>query len=183
MPADPDAANAEIVRLAEAGEARKAADLLARTYQTFVRDYVRRRVRANAVDDVTAKVWAVVAAKVPADLKSPRGYLVGIARHKIGHAFDEKSHHALDSLIAERPMWKTASSSARGKLAKAEQVEAVRAAVAALDDYDRELIQLSFIDGLRPAEIAAAMGRGTDPKTVSKQISRVVDSLRDHIKR
>jgi RNA polymerase sigma factor (sigma-70 family) len=181
MPADD--VDAEIVRLAAAGDARKAADLLARTYQKFVRDYIRRRVRANAVDDVAAKVWSVVASKVPTDLASPRGYLVGIARHKIGHALDERSHHALDSFIAEQPMWKSASSSVRGKLARAQQIEAVRAAVAALDAYDRELIQLSFIDGLRPAEIAAAMGRGTEPKTVSKQISRVVDSLRDRIKR
>ena len=178
-----EAADAEILRLAAAGDVKRAADLLARTYQAFLRGYIRRRVKPNAVDDVAAKVWSVVASKIPTDLASPRGYLIGIARHKIGHALDEKSHHALDSFIAEQPMWKSASSSARGKLARAQQVEAVRAAVAQLDDYDRELIQLSFIDGLRPAEIAAAMGKGTDPKTVSKQISRVVDSLRDHIKR
>ena len=176
--------DAEIVRLAAAGDHKAAAARMAKAYQSFVRDYVRRRVRESAVEDVCAKIWAVVATKVPADLISPRGYLVGIARHKIGHAYDEKSHEALDSALAERrQLWRSQSKSIRGKLARAQEIEEVRAAVAELDEHDRELIQLSFIDGLRPAEIAIAMGRGTDPKTVSKQVSRVVDRLRDRIKR
>jgi RNA polymerase sigma factor (sigma-70 family) len=178
-----EAVDARIVALAQAADAQKAAELLAKTYQGFVRDYVRRRVKANAVDEVWSQVWAVVAKNVPADLRSPRGYLIGIARHKIGHALDQRSFDAIDSALAEQPMWRSRSGSARSKLARAQQIEEVRAAIAALDPEDRELIQLSFHEGLRPAEIAVAMGRGTDPKTVSKQISRAVDALRDRVKR
>ena len=181
--ADADQTDDEIVRLAADGKVSAAAALLVSTYGPFVRDYVRRRVRASAVEDVCAKVWAVVAKKVPADLVSPRGYLVGIARHKIGHALDERSFEALDSLAAERPMWRSTSKSVRGKLALAEETAALRTAIAELDEYDRELIQLSFVDGLRPREIAVAMGRGVDPRTVSRQISRAVDALRDRVKR
>jgi RNA polymerase sigma factor (sigma-70 family) len=113
----------------------------------------------------------------------PRGYLIGIARHKIAHAIDERSFEALGSDLAERPMWRATTKSARAKLARALDAEALRRAIAALDGDDRELIQLSFIEGLRPAEIAVAMGSRTDPKTVSKQISRVVDRLREKILR
>lgn len=178
-----DPIDAEIVRLAAANDSRGAAALMAKTHAAFLRSYVRRRVRNRAVDEVCAKVWEVVSAKVPPDLESPRGYLVGIARHKIGHALDEKSFQALDSAVAEQPMWHSVSKSARGKLVRAQAIEELRSAIAELDDYDRELVQLSFIEGLRPAEVAVAMGRGTDPKTVSKQVSRVVDALRDRIKR
>jgi RNA polymerase sigma factor (sigma-70 family) len=181
--AAPDAVDAEIVRLAGAGDARGAARLLAQAYQQHVRDYVRRRVRADAVDDVCAKVWAVIAAGVPADLASPRGYLIGIARHKIGHALDERSFADLDSVVAAQPMWRSASRSTRSKLIRAQETAEIRRAIAALDAYERELVILSFVDGLRPAEIAAAMGEGTDPRTVSKQISRAVDGLRDRIMR
>ena len=178
-----DPIDAEIVRLAAANDSRGAAALMAKTHAAFLRNYVRRRVRTRAVDEVCAKVWEVVSKKVPPDLESPRGYLVGIARHKIGHALDERSFQALDSAIAEQPMWHTKSASARGKLVRAQAIEELRDAIADLDDYDRELIQLSFIEGMRPAEVAVAMGRGIDPKTVSKQVSRVVDALRDRIKR
>ncbi|HTJ43849.1 MAG TPA: sigma-70 family RNA polymerase sigma factor [Kofleriaceae bacterium] len=159
-----------------------AAELM-KTYKRWLAGFVRRRAPAGAVDDICSKVWEVVAAGVPADLEHPRGWLAAIAFHKIGHALREKSFAALDSALAEKPMWKSSMTSARGKLVRAQQVEQLRRAIASLPPDDRELIHLTFTDGLKPAEIVAATGRKVEPKTLSTQIARIVDRLRDHVTR
>lgn len=183
---DPDTsaeADGEIVRRARAGDARGAAAMLAKTYRRWLTGFVRRRAPAAAVDEICGKVWEVVAAGVPADLAAPRGWLAGIAFHKIGHALRERSLDALDSGLAQKPMWRSSAASVRTKLVRAEQTEQVRRAIAALPADDRELIHLAFTDGLKPLEIIAATGRRVDPKTLSKQISRIVDALREHVLR
>jgi RNA polymerase sigma factor (sigma-70 family) len=171
-----DSIDYEIVALAAARDIRGAAALLAKAYLKFLRDYVRARVRPGAVDDICGEVWAVVSRKVPADLASPRGYLIAIARNKVGHALNEHSFQALDASVA------ALSTSPPSKLGRAQKAEELRAAVAALDPYDRELLHLSFHENMKPSEIAVAMGRGELPKTVSKQITRAIDKLRDHVK-
>jgi RNA polymerase sigma-70 factor (ECF subfamily) len=169
--------DAEIVARARAGDTRGAAELLAKAYQKWLHGFVRRRVPAAAVDEICGKVWEVVAAGVPADLSAPRGWLVGIAFHKIGHALRARSFDALDSTVSQHV------TSVRGKLIRAEQIDELRRAIAGLPPDDRELLHLAFTDGLKPAEIVAATGRDVDPKTLSKQISRLVDGLRDHVKK
>jgi DNA-directed RNA polymerase specialized sigma24 family protein len=178
-----DAADIEIVRRAAAGDARGAAALLATTYRRWLFGFVRRRVPAAAIDEICGKVWEVAAGGVPPDLASPRGWLAGVAFHKIGHALRERSVEALDSALAQKPMWRSSATSVRGKLVRAEQIAQVQRAIAALAPDDRELIHLAFTDGLKPAEIVAATGRKVDPKTLSKQISRIVDGLREHVLR
>ena len=170
-------ADDEIRQRARGGDARGAAALLAETYKTWLRGFVRRRVPPAEIDDVCGKVWEVVATGVPADLASPRGWLAGIAFHKIGHALRMRSFDALDSTVSQHV------TSIRGKLIKAEQIDEVRRAIAALPPEDRELLHLMFTDGLKPAEIVAATGRDVSAKTLSTQIARLVDKLRDHVKR
>jgi RNA polymerase sigma factor (sigma-70 family) len=178
-----DEIDEEIVRLARAGEAQASAALMAKTYRRWLLGFVRRRARPETVDDVCAKVWLVVARKMPRDLRSPRGWLARIAFNTIGHALNARSVDELDSELAQKPMWRSTTVSVRGKLMREQQMDQVRRAIAALEPADRELIHLAFVDGLKPAEIVEATGRNVTPKTLSKQIGRIVESLQESVLR
>src|SRR2546421_9952602 len=146
----------EIVRRAAARDSRGAAELLASAYTRWLKSVGRRSVPASDVDDVCGKVWTVVAAGVPPTLEYPRGWLARIAYNKIGNALRERSYQALDSALAEKPMWRSSVTSVRGKLERAEQLDRIRRANPAPAPRDRELLHLAFIDGLKPAAIIAA---------------------------
>lgn len=121
-----------------------------------------------------AQVWtAVAAAGLPVDLEAPRGWLIGIARHKVADALDERSWHTLDSQLAEQ-MLRSAVSTPFEKLAGKQAL----AQVMTLDRDDCELVAMRFLDEMRPAEIAVALGGGLSPGAISKRIERAVESLR-----
>ena len=176
----PDPADAEILQLVAAGDLRGAVARMAGAYQAYLRGYVGRRLdRSARIDEVCSQVWAAVAAAgLPADLAAPRGWLIGIARHKIADALDERSWTALDSQLAEHPMFRSSVSTPFKRLARKQAAAQVMTAMAILDRDDRELVALRFLDELRPAEIAAALGGSRSPGAISKRIERAVEALR-----
>ena len=177
---DPNPVDAEIVRLVVGGDMRGAITRMAEAYRAYLRGYVGRRLAdAARIDDVCGQVWtAVAAAGLPVDLQAPRGWLIGIARHKVADALDERSWHTLDSRLAEHPMLRSSVSTPFKKLARKQAVAQVMSAMTILDRDDRELVAMRFLDEMRPAEIAVALGGGLSPGAISKRIERAVESLR-----
>ncbi len=182
---DADSADVEIRRLAAGADGRSAIALMAETYRRYLRGYVGRRLdRPAQIDDVCSQVWtALAAAGLPAELEAPRGWLIGIARHKIADALGERSWAALDSQLAEHPMFRSSVSTPFTQLARKEEAARVMTAMAILDRDDRELVAMRFLDELRPAEIAVALGSPLSPGAISKRIERAVESLRIHLER
>src|SRR5688572_7506656 len=133
MGASTDEIDQEIKRLAAAGETAAAAALMTKTYRRWLEGFVRRRARPETVDDVCAKVWLVVARKLPRDLRYPRGWLAGIAFRTIGHALNARSVDELDSELAQKPMWRSTAVSVRGRLIREQQIDQLKRAIAALD--------------------------------------------------
>jgi RNA polymerase sigma-70 factor (ECF subfamily) len=177
---DRDAVDGEIVRLAAAGDGRGAIGRMAEAYRTYLRGYVARRLDHPArIDDVCSQVWtALAAAGLPAGLSAPRGWLIGIARHKVADALAERSWTAVDSQLAEHPLFRSSVSTPYTKVARKEEAARVLSAMTALDRDDRELVAMRFLDELRPAEIAVALGGALSAGAISKRIERAVESLR-----
>lgn len=177
---DADPVDVEIVGLLAGGDVRGAITRMAEGYRSYLRGYVGRRLSSAAqVDDVCGQVWtAVAAAGLPAELKAPRGWLIGIARHKIADALDAPSWHTIDSQLAEHPMFRSSVSTPFKKLAHKQEVAQVMTAMTTLDRDDRELVAMRFLDELRPGEIAVALGGAWSPGTISKRIERAVEALR-----
>ena len=62
-----------------------------------------------------------------------------------------------------------------------ERAEAVRAALLSLSAEDRELLDLRYVAGLQPAEIAEVIGDAS-PNTISQRIVRAARRLRDALR-
>lgn len=62
-----------------------------------------------------------------------------------------------------------------------ERAEAVRAALLSLSAEDRELLDLRYVAGLKPAEIAEVLGDAS-PNTISQRIVRAAKRMRDALR-
>jgi RNA polymerase sigma-70 factor, ECF subfamily len=120
--------------------------------------YVLRRVdRAEDAADVVAETFLVAwrrLDRVPAG-DGGRLWLYGVARRQLANQRrgEQRRLRLADRLRAELPL---AIAGARGP--EDRRVAAVHAALARLEEEDREILRLSSWEGLAPAEIAAAMG-------------------------
>jgi RNA polymerase sigma-70 factor (ECF subfamily) len=130
-------------------------EALFRAHHRAVVAYVRRRAAAESVDDVVADTFMAAwrrLDRVPAD--APLPWLLGIARHVI--ATQRRSALRRDALrsrlreSAHVAAWETPNI--------ADGSGAIGAALARLDETDREVLTLIGWDGLRPSEAAAVLG-------------------------
>jgi RNA polymerase sigma-70 factor (ECF subfamily) len=162
-------------------------DVLAALYRDHADDvtrYVRRRVPASDVDDVCQEVWLAAREALPRYQRqcAPRVWLRVIARNKVvdlwrrrpaaASTFDSTMSHELGGAL------KLPTTPSK-KLARARTSQALARALAAMDEDEREMIALRFLDGLKPAEIAIVLG--TRPNTVSQRLVRAVRKLREMV--
>lgn len=99
----------------------------------------------------------------------------GIARHVIADVFRRRDRiRGLDALpeAAERPP----SSDALSLLISAQERERLLQALRQLSAGDREILQLSYFEGLTPADIAERLDE--PPVRIRKRKSRALDRLR-----
>ena len=156
---------------------------LYREHAADIERYVRRRVPASDVDDVCQEVW--LAARQALDRYrndcAPKVWLRVLARTKVVDLWRRRPETAstLSSTLsgeANTILGKPPTTPSK-KLARARANEALARALAAIDEEDREMIALRFLDGLKPAEIAIVLG--ARPNTVSQRIVRAVRRLRE----
>jgi RNA polymerase sigma-70 factor (ECF subfamily) len=101
-----------------------------------------------------------------------RAWLFGIARNA---ALDELRRRKRIAALADEPADDEAA--LEGEAEAAERRAAVRAALAALDPRDRELIALKFHAGLDNAEIAKVLG--ISPSNAGTRVHRALTRLRE----
>jgi RNA polymerase sigma-70 factor (ECF subfamily) len=141
--------------------------------------YALRRVEhAEDAADVVAETFLVAwrrMDRVPAG-DDGRLWLYGVARRQLANQRrgELRRSRLADRLRAELPR---AIASARGP--EDHRVAAVRAALARLEEEDREILRLTSWEGLAPSEIAAVMG--VPGVTVRSRLHRARKRLRSEL--
>jgi RNA polymerase sigma factor (sigma-70 family) len=141
--------------------------------------YALRRVdRAEDAADVVAETFLVAwrrLERVPAGDEA-RLWLYGVARRQLAN--QRRGHlrrlRLADRLRAELPV-ATAGLHGPGDY----RIAAVRAALARLEEEDREILRLTSWEGLAPAQIAAVMG--VPAVTVRSRLHRARKRLRSEL--
>jgi RNA polymerase sigma-70 factor (ECF subfamily) len=102
-------------------------------------------------------------------------FVRGIARHVIAdvHRTHQRTTHLQDTPQAMHP---TSGDDPLAALITAEERDHVRAALTQLSAGDREILQLSFFEGLTPVEIAERLGE--PPLRIRKRKSRALNRVR-----
>jgi RNA polymerase sigma-70 factor, ECF subfamily len=176
--------------LIEAGEPLPAFDMLYRAYRKDIAAYVRARVGAAAqADDVCQEVWAAVNKALPKFRfeAKPRVWVLSIARHKSQDAWRRHaSCDTLDSQIKEGGplaslLGVRAVETPSAVIRRKERDGGLRAALGQLRPDEIELLELRFVQGMKPAEIAQILGSNVSANTVSQRIVRVLERVRQRI--
>ena len=102
-------------------------------------------------------------------------YVHGVARHVIADLLRARRRNAGSEPLANRPD-PAAAADALGQAVSAEERERVRAALGRLAAADREILRLSFYEGLTPAQLAERLGEPS--LRIRKRKSRALERLR-----
>lgn len=175
----------ELRQLLDRGNRREAQALLYEQHGRAVRRFVASRVPPGTVDDVCQEVWtAVIRGLDGYHLEAPpRVWVLGIARHKSHDAWRaHKLVETLDSQIGEggplaELLGLRAPASPTREISRRRRSERVKRALASLRDDERELLELRFVQGLKPGEIASLLEATSN--TISQRIRRAALRLRE----
>jgi RNA polymerase sigma factor (sigma-70 family) len=112
--------------------------------------FIRRRVEsADTAEEIAADVFRVVWQKWTDDSRTDLPHLLAVARNLVGNAYRSRDRrHALQEKLRTKAVQRFGGDS--------ENV-AVQDALARLREQDREVLQLSYWEGLSTAEIAGVM--------------------------
>lgn len=123
-----------------------------RLYREFGPDvlaFCRRRVASDVADDVTAETFLVVWRRLSDVPRSPRGWLLGIARLTLAN--QQRGARRRDALVARVAADRDPS------LGSADP-RPVLEALGSLSDHDQEALLLSAWDGLSSKEASQVVG-------------------------
>lgn len=112
---------------------------------------------------------------------SLRAYLYAATRNR---ALDERKHEQVEARWAERSRAEdevSIDSDAQQAMETSETSAALHAAIAQLPERERLIVTLRWLRGLKPPEIAEALGISV--KGVEIQITRALRALRGHLGR
>lgn len=182
--------DAEIQALVARRECEAAVALLYQAYDRDVMRYVRSVTGGrDDTDEICQEVWAAVMVSLPrCRFEAPlKIWVLSIARYKSLDAWRRRGgHETLDSAVASGgPLGallglQTATTPSRA-LFRRERCDVVRRALMALDEDERELLLLRYVNDLRPAEIAALLPGCHSANTISQRIVRAARRLRCHL--
>ena len=148
---------------------------LARENSTAVANYLRRRLYPlslsdldDLVEEVLLVVWRRIDA-VPPDAELP--WMIGVARNVLNNA--RRSQNRRDTFAASLSAPTPDSSAEEYVVADL----AIRDALAALSDSDREVLLLHFWDGLDAGELATVLSVTTNAAAV--RLSRAQGRFRE----
>lgn len=127
----------------------------------------------EVAQEAVARAIAAVAARHKDAISNLGGFVYGIARHVIGDMHRKSGRSAPLAAAAEVPDRRMDALSAA---VSAEQQQSVHHALNQLSRADRDLLYLSFFEGLEPAEIAERSGEPAE--RVRKRKSRALERLR-----
>jgi RNA polymerase sigma factor (sigma-70 family) len=160
------------------------ADRFSRLFADTERDllaYALRRVdRAEDAADIVAETFLVAwrrLDKVPPG-EEGRLWLYGVARRQLAN---QRRGQLRRSRLAERLRAELPAAVAYVRSPEDHRVAAVRAALARLEEEDREILRLSSWEGLTPSEIATVLG--VPGVTVRSRLHRARKRLRSEVLR
>jgi RNA polymerase sigma factor (sigma-70 family) len=154
----------------------QAFERLFRDTRTDLLAYVLRRSRTpEDAADVFAETYLVAWRKldaIPADDQA-RPWLFGVARNLLLRG---ATHHRSNLALVERLASELRGARAANPPVDRDRSDALRAALAALPEPDREILTLSAWEGLTPRQIATVVGR--PPNVVRVRLHRARARLR-----
>ena len=129
-------------------------EALFEAHRSAVLAYARRRVDADAAADVVAETFLVAWRRLDAVGADPLPWLYGVARKVIAN--HRRTHRRSEALVgrlaADRAPVVPSPEQAFGR------ADALRGALAALNERDREALRLVAWEGLQPEQAARAAG-------------------------
>jgi RNA polymerase sigma factor (sigma-70 family) len=141
--------------------------------------YVLRRVdRGEDAADVVAETFLVAwrrMDRVP-DGDEARLWLYGVARRQLAN---QRRGELRRSRLADRLRGELSAALVSARSPEDHRVAAIRAALARLEEEDREILRLTTWEGLTPSEIAAVMG--VPGVTVRSRLHRARKRLRSEL--
>jgi RNA polymerase sigma-70 factor (ECF subfamily) len=142
-------------------------DALYRTYADRVHAYARRRSDAATADDVVSEVFLVAWRRLDVISPEPFGWLIAVARRVLANRrrTDGRTARLIERLSLATPAFAP----------EAVADSTVRDALGTLSAHDRELLLLTAWEGLRPAEVAEALG--VRPGTIAVRLHRARERL------
>ncbi len=160
---------------AVAGRRERFELLFALVYEPLQR-YVRRRAESTLVDDVVADTLLVLWRRLDdVPVANELSWSYGVARRCLAN--QRRSAARPLQLVQRLETDPTAQISSHSTETAAEvQVDLLRAALAELDDDDRELLRLWAWEQLEPREIAVVLA--VTPNAVSIRLHRVKQRMR-----
>jgi RNA polymerase sigma-70 factor (ECF subfamily) len=158
-----------------------------REHRDDVARFVRVRLgRGGDVADVCQEIWAAAARGLPLlpGGGSFRAWLFAIARNKTADVWRRRDpFETLESELGEGGALAEVfgvhpPTTPSRALARRRRVTALRSALARMRPEDRELIELRFVHGLKPGEIAGMLEERAPANTIAQRIRRAILSLR-----
>jgi RNA polymerase sigma-70 factor (ECF subfamily) len=177
---------AELLALVAGGETDAALDRLHADHGADLQRFVAAKLGdSQSVEDICQDVWAAVQRALPRfeGRATPRVWILRIARNKLvdrlrhgrGFATLDTSAQGGGPLAAALGLAPTTPTE---ELARRQRIEALGRALERLDADDRELLELRFVVGLRPAEIIDVLELDERANTVSQRLVRIVQRVR-----
>jgi RNA polymerase sigma-70 factor (ECF subfamily) len=177
----------ELARRVASGDVRGALAALHRAYDGDVRRLVTVVAKGGArADDVCQDVWKAVLEALPSFRFecASRSWVLAIARRRAVDAHrrrvpeqsvDSQIAHGgpLGALLGQRTV-RTPSV----ELRSAERRRTLEEAMETLSPDERELLELRYVVGLKPAEIVRLLGLSASANVVSQRIVRLLHKLR-----
>lgn len=147
------------------------------SYQDAIFRFIYFRVsnRAVAVDitqDTFTKTWSYLASgKV---IEYPEAFLYRAAKNAVIDYYKREKSGSLDTLIESG--FDPGTTRDEDEIMRNDDIEVVRALLETLDETDRQIIHLRFVEEKPIEEIATMYGKSTNAMTVA--IHRIVKKLR-----
>lgn len=167
----------EIRRLLDSGARKQAHEALMEEHGAALRRYVRGHApRGAEVADLEDAAWEGTFQALP---RFPRdvplvALVIGVARHVVADAFGASAHDELPSHLSEVrqlfPGRDSAPATPSAELGRQERIERVRRALMGLRAPDRELLDLRWVQELKPKAIAQVLGGGVKANTISQRL-------------
>lgn len=134
----------------------------------------------EAVQETLVRALEALRDGRPRDPEKLGAFVRGIARHVIADIHHARKRSAPLDAVPETQR-RTSSDDPLGSLITAEERDQVRRALAQLAPGDRDILHLSFFEGLSPAEIAERLGEPA--LRIRKRKSRALRRLREAFSR
>jgi RNA polymerase sigma-70 factor, ECF subfamily len=176
--------------LVEGGEVSAACDLLYASYAPDVRRFVASLHPAVPVQDLCQETWVAALAALPRFRfeASPRVWLFSIARRRSIDALRRGRKQALETrletteLLLKRLALGGPRATPSSALVRKRRAAALDRVLAGWSPDDRELLELRFVAGLKPAEIVGVLDGAQKPNTIAQRLLRLTSRLRTELR-